>query len=198
MSQASGDRSNDVHIMLSDVKRAYFDALARRELYVEVPHEDPGYIEGQCIAGRLRLALYRTRDAAQLFQECLAQHIVDVGLVTGVSKPCVYHRSSRGIGVLVHSDDYASTGTLKELRWMKGQLEHCFDVKTTIVGHGPESDVVREGKILNRVIRASSSGWEYECDQRLTAARGKRWWPSSCQTCFRAVPSSNAILSTYR
>ena len=52
------------HIMLSDVKRAYFHALAKRELYVELPVEDAGYQEG--FVGRLRLALYGTRDAASL------------------------------------------------------------------------------------------------------------------------------------
>ena len=114
MSQASGNRSDGIHVMLSDVKRAYFNALASRELYVELPRKDPWYIEGQCVVGRLRLALYGTRDAAQLWQECLAQHLVEIGFVRGVSNPCVYHRRSRGIRVLVHGDDYAFTGTLKE------------------------------------------------------------------------------------
>ena len=68
VSQASGNRSNGIHIMLSDVKRAYFNALARRELYVELQRADLGYIEGQCIVGRLRLALYGTRDAVLLRQ----------------------------------------------------------------------------------------------------------------------------------
>ena len=66
MSQASGNRSSGIHIMLSDVKRVYLDALEKRELYVELLPDNPGYIEGQCIVGRLRLALYGTTDAAQL------------------------------------------------------------------------------------------------------------------------------------
>ena len=75
--------------MLSAVKRAYFNALARCELYVELTREDPGYIEGQCMVGRLRLALYGTRDAAQLWQERLAQHVVEIGFVRGISLPPV-------------------------------------------------------------------------------------------------------------
>ena len=79
-----------------------------------MPREDPGYIEGQCIVGRLRLALYGTRDAGKkLWQHCLAQHVVDIGFVLGISSSCVYHHRSRGLRVLVHGDDYASTGTLK-------------------------------------------------------------------------------------
>ena len=39
-------------------------------------------------------------------------------------------------------------------------------MKTTIVGHSAGVDVVSEGNILNRIIRATSAGLEYECDQR--------------------------------
>ena len=49
---------------------------------------------------------------------------------------------------------------------MKGQLQNGFDMKTTIVGHAQELGVVPGGKILNRMIRDTSSGWEYECDER--------------------------------
>ena len=152
--------------MLSDEKRANLNALAKRELYAELPREDPVYSEGQCIVGRLRLALYANRNAAQLWHECLAQHLVELGFARGASNPFVYHHSFRGVRVLVHGDDFVSTGSLEELRWMKGQLESGFDVKTTIAGLAQDSDVVPEGKILNRFIRAFRSGWEYECEQR--------------------------------
>ena len=49
---------------------------------------------------------------------------------------------------------------------MKGQFGNWFGMKTIIVGHSQEADVVREGNILNQVIRATSPFWEYECDQR--------------------------------
>ena len=68
MSQASGNRGNGIRMTLSDVKRAYLNALSRRELYAALLREDPGYIEGQCNVRRLRWALYGTRDAAQLWQ----------------------------------------------------------------------------------------------------------------------------------
>ena len=64
------------HIMLSDVERAYFHALAKRDVYVVLP--DAGYQEG--LVGRMRLALYGTRDEASLWQECLSDHLVACGL----------------------------------------------------------------------------------------------------------------------
>ena len=46
LGHAASDTTQKVHIMLSDVKRAYFHALAQRELYVELPPEDSGYQSG--------------------------------------------------------------------------------------------------------------------------------------------------------
>ena len=146
------------------LKGAYFNALVQRELYVELPTEDPDDQPGW--VGKFRLALYGTRDAAQLWQECLAEHLHSIGFKRGKSNPCVYFHRARGIRVLVHGDDYASAGLLGDLRWMQRELENRFEMKTTIVGHANEKDVVAEGKILNRIVRATSCGWEYECDQR--------------------------------
>ena len=85
---AAGHIDRGAHIMLSDVKRAYFHALAKRELYVELPVEDAGYQEG--FVGSLRLALYGTRDAASLWQECLSDHLIAFGFTRGRSNPCVF------------------------------------------------------------------------------------------------------------
>ena len=59
-SHASGSRDDGIHVMLLDAKRPYCNALANRELFVKLPRKGPGYVEGQCMVGRLRLALYGT------------------------------------------------------------------------------------------------------------------------------------------
>ena len=66
ISTAASKRHGGVHMMFSDVKRAYFHAPATRELYVEVPKEDPNWQPG--FLGRLKLSLYGTRDAAANWQ----------------------------------------------------------------------------------------------------------------------------------
>ena len=43
---AASHSDGGAHIVLSNVKRAYFHALAKRELYVELPAEDAGHQEG--------------------------------------------------------------------------------------------------------------------------------------------------------
>ena len=39
-------------------------------------------------------------------------------------------------------------------------------MKKAFVGHSSGADVASEGQILNRIIQATSAGWDYECDQR--------------------------------
>ena len=41
-----------------------------------------------------------------------------------------------------------------------------FEIKTKLVGGGDSKDEVKEARILNRIIRCTSAGWEYEADQR--------------------------------
>ena len=62
--------------MLSDVNRAYFHAAVRRESYVEIPREDPDWTPDAI--GLLNVALYRTRDAAKLLQECVAKDFLSI------------------------------------------------------------------------------------------------------------------------
>ena len=56
-----GGKDKGMKLDFIDVRRAYFHAKARREVYVKLPAEDSE--EGMC--GRLNKAMYGTRDAAQ-------------------------------------------------------------------------------------------------------------------------------------
>ena len=55
---------NRRQIMINDVRRAYFYANIQRDVYVELPKEDPQH--GKGILGKLKLCLYGTRDAAKV------------------------------------------------------------------------------------------------------------------------------------
>ena len=150
--------------MLSDVNRAYLYAKASRELYVELPHEDPCWSADE--VGRLNLALYGTRDAATLWQECVADHLEGVGFRRGRSNPCVFFHKHRELRALAHGDDYTSVGDLDGLRWLQKQLEAKCEMSTVVVGHSGLEGEVTKWQILNRIIRAADEGWQYESDQR--------------------------------
>ena len=60
---------------------------------------------------------------------------------------------------MVHGDDFISIETKESSSWMKCRLEEHFEVKTTLIGN--RKGEALEGRVLNRVIRASA-GREHE------------------------------------
>ena len=142
------------------MKRAYFYALAKRDLYIELPAED---LEGdKSMLGKLRLNLYGTRDGASNWQEHLVNHLLGIGFERGVGHPSVFWHASRKIKCLVHGDDYVCAGDSSELEWLASMLKKEYEIKTQLLGPA----ALPEGKVLNRVVRWSSGGWELEADPR--------------------------------
>ena len=148
--------------MINDVRRAYFYAPATRDIYIEIPKEDPD--AGPQVLGKLRLCLYGTRDAAKGWQEALSSHLEKIGYTRGVGHPSVFYHPDRQIMTLVHGDDYVSTGMQEDLDWLELELQKAYEIQTQKVGPGKEQD--SEGKVLNRIVRCTGDGWEYEADQR--------------------------------
>ena len=58
-----------------------------------------------------------------------------------------------------------STATKDQLHWLKQELEKAFEIKTDIIGLD-DKEIKTEGKILNRLIRVDSNGWQLEADPR--------------------------------
>ena len=65
---------------------------------------------------------------------------------------------------LVHGDDFVCVADSDDLKWLKSQLSERFEIKTKLMG--PKEGESREERILNRVIRVTKQGWEYEAGQR--------------------------------
>ena len=89
----AGGQSSE--IMINDVSRAYFYAKCTRDLYGELPAEDPDAHPD--FIGKLRLCLDRTRDAALNWQSTLSEHFESKGFVRGVGHPWVFHHTARNI-----------------------------------------------------------------------------------------------------
>ena len=51
-----------------------------------------------------------------------------------------------------------------EAKWLDKVRRDRFGIKTVVIGGGDGE--VREAKVLNRVIRKTDEGWEYEADHR--------------------------------
>ena len=148
--------------MVNDVRRAYFHAKITRDVFIELPDEDPDH--GADLVGKLRLCLYGTRDAAKGWQETLSSHLVSLGFVRGVGHPSVFHHPEKDLKTLVHGDDYVSSGYGSDLSWLEEELKKAYEIKTQRLGIG--KNLKTEGKVLNRIIRATDKGWEIEADPR--------------------------------
>ena len=96
--------------MMNDVARAYFHARIDRLLYCELAEEDEE--QGTYLVGRLELCLYGIRDAARGWQECLANHLVEIGFERGTAYSCVFHHSKWDLTTVVHGDDNVTSGSL--------------------------------------------------------------------------------------
>ena len=141
--------------MVNDVRRAYFFAPARRELYIEMPMEDRQPGDEDRVA-RLNLSMYGTRDAARNWAFEYASVLKDMGFTQGKASPCHFHHCTRNIRTVVHGDDFLSVGPQEELKRMKMQLEERFDLKSSVLG--PDKGEQREIRNPNQVMQWGNEG----------------------------------------
>ena len=86
-----GRRHMGMKLDFVDVRRAYFHAKARRDIYVALPAEDA--TDGMC--GTLKKAIYGTRDAAQNWEYEYVEQFENMGFKRGMATPCAFSIDSR-------------------------------------------------------------------------------------------------------
>jgi len=86
--------------MLVDVSRAHFYAPAVRDVFIELPREDPRYGD-EVTCGRLLKTMYGTLDAAEQCGLRYTRTLIDAGFVQGTASPChfVHHRATADLWV---------------------------------------------------------------------------------------------------
>lgn len=136
-------------LMVNDIRKVFFHARAKRDVYVQLAEEDRGpNEEGLC--GKLRYSMYGTRDVAQNWLEEYSSQLCSVGFRQGRATAYVFYHPERRMRTMLHGDDYISTGMPKELERMKRQTENKCTVKTQLLGPGPGE--TKQVKIINRII----------------------------------------------
>ena len=131
--------------------------------YVCRPPEHPGQARGQC--GLLLKHMYGTRAAADGWQQEYSSFMKQIGFTQGEASPCIFVHEPRGIACIVHGDDFASTGPKVGLDWLEGQFKGKYELREG--GRlGPGPDDAKELTVLNRVLRYTPEGFEYEADPR--------------------------------
>lgn len=146
-----------------DVRRAYFHAKARREVYLKLPPEDN--TEGKC--GIFRKAMYGTRDAAQNCEHEYIEFMDGNGFHKSRASPCMSYLRERDVRVVIHGDDFTILGSEVELDWFRDRIVEKFEVRSR-ARLGPEDNDDKAVRLLNRVIEWTPEGIRYESDQRHT------------------------------
>jgi hypothetical protein len=147
-----------------DISRAYFNAKKDPEdlTYVALPNEDPNC---QNMCALLARHMYGTRGAADGWQEEYSTTLVELGFVQGMSSACVFVHRERGMVCTVHGDDFTTVAGKLSLDWFEDELKKHYEL-TVGPRLGPGDQDAKEATILNRVIRWTAAGMEYEADPR--------------------------------
>ena len=161
-----GDSEMRTQISVIDISRAYFNAVKDPEAdpaYVALPKEHPGHSQGLC--GLLRVHMYGTRPAADGWHGEYSKFLMSLGFTMGDASACVFRHVKKRLVTSVHGDDFTTSGPKVSVDWMKRQLEGRYELtEVARLGPGPEDD--KEVKILNRLVRWTKRGVEYEGDPR--------------------------------
>ena len=153
--------TNSLKLMFVDVKRAFFYARARRDVYVKLPPEDA--TPGMC--GKLLKAMYGTRDAPALWEDDYSNKLKAKGFIQGRASPCVFVHSLYNLKLVVHGDDFTFLGDSSALAFAEACMRQLYDIKVRgVLGPDPNDD--KEIRILNRILTWSADGLHYECDPR--------------------------------
>ena len=157
MSMAAEDP--EFEVTLVDISRAYFNASIEREVFVELPPEAG---RGKDVVGLLVKCMYGTRDAAQGWEGTYRTALESMSFRRGRASPCVFHHATRRLYLTVRGDDFFATGRAEDREWFEKTLLGLFEgkVKGRLVKSGDEL------RLLNRVVRRTEDGYEWEADQR--------------------------------
>ena len=174
---ASQGGHSRMKVMIMDVKSAFLYGDVKREIFIELPPEDPMSASGQ-VLGRLNKAMYRTRDAPQIWQEVVEGAMADLRFKSSVLHPAVYYHAGRGLRVLAHVDDFLCVGMEAELLWLHRELAGKYELKMQMVSR--ECQDSSEAKFLNRIIKIQDEGVSIEGDPKHVQLLKEEWGMTQC------------------
>ena len=118
------------------------------------------------MAGLLLKHMYGTRKAADGWHcEYAGRLTQDMGFEAGDASACVFLHRAKSFRCSVHGDDLTTVGSKKDLDWFVAELRKKYELKEKHrLGPAPTDD--KEAVILNRIVRWTAEGLEYEADPR--------------------------------
>ena len=156
------DAKTQYKLMFLDISKAYLHAeVLRDDIFVDLPKEMR--MPGMC--GRLRRALYGTREAARCWEKEYSKFLAQLGFQRGRCNPCMFLNARRELRVLVHGDDFTVSGPEEELKKLASEFADKY--KTKLRGIiGPDKHDTKAMTILNRIVEWTDAGITLEADPR--------------------------------
>ena len=81
------------------------------------------------------------------------------------SSACVFRHEGKDLLCSAHGDGFTTVGPKSSLDWFVEYLKTKYELKES-ARMGPAADDDKEGRVLNRMVRWSEEGLEYEGDPR--------------------------------
>ena len=93
------------------------------------------------------------------------EHIAWFQVCSGAASACVFRHKEKQLVASVHGDDFTVAGPRRSLDWFEAAMKSKYEL--TIGGRlGPGAADAKEVSVLNRIVRWTSTGNEYEADPR--------------------------------
>ena len=163
---------NEHVLMFIDITRAHPHCDMRREVWVDLPREDPRSVE-EGVCAKLLKSLYGLRDAGLSFELFTRGVMEQLGFACGVWSQCVYHNAERNMQAYIYGDNFVIKGSWKNLYQFFEDLKvHMWAKNEGVLGPDVSQGDVREVVCLNRVFRwtRAQDAWkeaiEIEADAR--------------------------------
>jgi hypothetical protein len=163
MAASTWGAPDPIKVMLIDVKKAHLNGHVDEGTWacIELPRED--FEDGMC--GRLKRWLYGMRPAAKAWEDDYAARLCGAGFVRGVAAPTVFYHPEWDVRIVVHGDDFTTTGRQQYLDKFRNLMAgwYLMTVKGVL---GPEAGDKKELCILNRRLRVERDALVYEPDPK--------------------------------
>ena len=110
---SQGHRDGVLRLMVLDFKRAFLYANITRDVFIELPDEDPMKRGGVNI-GKLNKAMYGTRDAPSAWQQLVRHSLEELGFTASKLVNCLYFHAKLGIQLVAHVDEFLVLGNVEK------------------------------------------------------------------------------------
>ena len=106
------------------------------------------------------------RPAAQAWEkDFVAKLVGEAGFVKGRASSSVFHNPDTGVRLVVWGDDFTFLGRQRDLEEVRDRMGKWYTIKVRGI-LGPDLEDLKEIRILNRTVRWTSEGIEYEADDK--------------------------------